>query len=79
MFKYQAYFWDEIDEAPKTDQGLIAAKNYGEAAKKVVAFYGKSNIISMCLEEWEDMLSKDEIQEAFQLIFKNDSEDESNV
>lgn len=66
MFKYQADFWDEVDQVSKTEQGLIAAADYGEAAEKVVTYYGKSNIVSIYLEEWDDVLTEDEVLEGFQ-------------
>ena len=65
MFKYQVCYWDEVDEATKTEHGLIAAEFYSEAAEKIVAYYGKANIVSMYLEEWEGMLTTDEILEGF--------------
>ena len=82
MFEYQVYYWDEVDEAPKTEQGLTTAKDYSEATKKVTTYYGKSNVISICLEQWEDILPKAEILAGFKFWHKtvrHESEDESNV
>lgn len=38
----------------------MAAADYGEAALKVVDYYGKDNVVTLALSEWEDVLCRDE-------------------
>ena len=41
----------------------MAAADYGEAALKVVDYYGKDNVVTLALSEWEDALCRDELLE----------------
>ena len=66
MFYYKAEHWDEIDHEVRQESGILAAKDYGDAAKKVADYYGKDNLISVYLEEWEDVLTEDEVLEGFE-------------
>ena len=45
---------------------MIAAKTYGEAADRLVNYYGASEVSDIYLCEWEDILTEDEILEGFE-------------
>ena len=66
MFYYKIDFWDEIDHEERQESGIMSAKDYAEAAGKVVGYYGASNVIGIYLEEWEDVLTEDEVMEGFE-------------
>ena len=40
MFFYKITFFDEISNQVATEQGLVAAKTYGNAAKTLCDYYG---------------------------------------
>lgn len=66
MFYYKVSYWDEIDCKQREESGLLSAKDYGSAAKKVTNYYGANNVSSLYLEEWEDVLTEDEVMEGFE-------------
>jgi hypothetical protein len=66
MFYYKVEHWDEIDHETRQESGILAAKDYAHAAGRVAEYYGAENMISMYLEEWEDVLTEDEILEGFE-------------
>ena len=63
MYRYTVKFIDEIDYNESTDIGLVAAESYGSAADKVVDFYGRDNVFSVELTEYEDIICKDELMD----------------
>lgn len=68
MFYYQIDFWDETDNKRRQESGILAADSYGKATERVARYYGAdsiSSIISLYLEEWEDILSEDRLLEGF--------------
>ena len=66
MFYYKVNYWDEVDSKQREESGLLSAKDYGSAAKKVTDYYGAGNVNSLYLEEWEDVLTEDELMEGFE-------------
>ena len=67
MFKYVVEYLDTYQNAatPTKDCGIVAADDWGEAIERVRSWYGKGNIISVTLEEWEYIASWDDIKEGF--------------
>ena len=65
MYYFKVKYWDSTGDKEEYDCGLVTAPNYGEAAEKIVKFYGKENIMYVTFECWgEDrILLKDEIIE----------------
>lgn len=68
FYEFKATYWDDYDDCEKEDRGLVFAKDYGKAAKKVSAAYGR-NIISVYLCELDayNTITVDEIKEEFKL------------
>lgn len=66
MYHYIVDYFDSIDLCDRKDSGLVAAVDYGTAVNKIVNFYGKENIFSITIEEWEDILCEDEVMEGFE-------------
>lgn len=66
MFYYRVEFWDEIDQRQREESGLLAAKSYGEAATRAAEYYGEKNVSSVYVEEWEDVISEDDVMEGFE-------------
>lgn len=66
MFYYKVDHWDEIDSEARQESGILSAKDYAHAAGRVTEYYGAANIISMYLEEWDDILTEDEVLEGFE-------------
>lgn len=67
IFKYKTNSFDDLDDEVHSEIGLIAAKDYGEAASKLQKYYsrpsGECDLISLELSELEDMLPKSKIFE----------------
>lgn len=63
MFEYKVRYYDELDERGGiTDShGICAAATYGEAAERVLKYFGKANVIYMALCEMEDVLDDCEL------------------
>ena len=64
MYHFVVEYYDELDKCQKIDSGLTGAATYGEAADKVAKYFG-DGLITMSLTEWEDVLSEEEVLEAF--------------
>ena len=63
MFYYKVHYWDDYNQEPADENGVLAAADYGEAALKVVDHYGKDNVGTLALSEWEDALCRDGLLE----------------
>jgi len=61
MFRFTVDFIDE--GFPRTERGILTQTSYGDAANRLVEYYGKENIISISLYETEEVLIDDEILE----------------
>jgi hypothetical protein len=66
MFYYTISYWDQIDLRERKDSGLVAAADHGAAVNRVIEYYGKENVFSVEIEEWEDILSEEEVMEGFE-------------
>lgn len=66
MFYYQIDFWDEIDNERRQESGLLAATSYSKATERVTRYYGADSVISLYLEEWEDILTEDDLLDQFE-------------
>lgn len=61
MYRYTVNFWDELKNEPATDSGLVGGSTYGEAANRVVDYYGQKNVVDITLYEVESVLCDDEL------------------
>lgn len=61
MFKYKVNYWDEIESRNRDEVGLVAAKSWGKAVEKVREYYGSKNVSSITIEEWDDIISAEEV------------------
>ncbi len=62
MFEYQVRYYDELDERGISivdSHGICAAATYGEAAERVLKYFGKDNVIYMALCQMEDVLDEE--------------------
>ena len=66
MFYYKVTYWDSVTQDEKTESGILAAKDYSMAANKVTDAYGADSICSLYLEQWDDVISEDEVMEGFE-------------
>ena len=44
MYHYYVEFWDELDQKNRSDSGLTWGATDGDAANRVVEYYGLENI-----------------------------------
>ena len=61
MFKYKVHYWDEVENKAIDEVGLVAAKSWGKAVKKIREYYGPKNVYSITIEEWDDIVSAEEV------------------
>lgn len=66
MYYYVINYWDNIDQEPRTDSGVVCAENYGAAANKVEKYYVAEDILDVKLSELEEILSEDELMDMFE-------------
>lgn len=68
-FKYKITYWADYDADEHTDEGIIAAKNYGQAAENLVRDYGEKDTTDIFLREicidGDYCLSKEELEYIF--------------
>jgi len=65
MYYYLVDFLDE-DYNEHKESGLIGAQSYSTATAQVTDFYGEGNIISLYLEQWNDVVTEDEVLDGFE-------------
>ena len=64
LFKFKVDYWDELNETSvKGKIGLVTAKSWSKAIKKIRQYYGKEYIGGIYLEEWVDFLEAEEVIE----------------
>lgn len=65
IYAYKVRYVDEFnDYEMTTDRGIVAANSYGEAAEKVVDFYGKDNFCSFEeLYACEEIFTEEELED----------------
>ena len=61
MFKYKVRYWDETESKTLNETGLVAAKSWGKAVERLREYYGPQNIYSITIEEWDDIISAEEV------------------
>ncbi len=60
IFRYEVSFYDQFDDKEKTEKGICAGKNYGDAANKLVnPDIGYGDIISIKLLDLDDDIIPD--------------------
>lgn len=68
-FKYKINYWIDGYTEERTDEGIVAAQNYGQAAENLVKDYGEDHTDNIYLSEicndGEYCISKDDIDCAF--------------
>lgn len=65
MFKFKVEFWDEELHKRNYENGITDGKTYGEAADHVSDYYGKENIVTMTLEELQNIIVNDNVEQFF--------------
>lgn len=61
IYRFQMNYYDEINDDMSSDTGLIAAADWGDAANRVVKYYGNDNVSSFRLEELDDVLLDEDL------------------
>lgn len=68
MFEYIAKYWsDEETSLPKPtiERGLVAGKDYGAAANRIVAYYGIKNLIELTLSATYEILNEEDVRSLY--------------
>ena len=65
MYHYYVEFWDELDQKNRSDSGLTCGATYGDAANRVVEYYGRDNVFSVQLSEWESVVPEEDVLNGF--------------
>ena len=63
MFRFEVNYWNQFTTEPSVEKGFVCASDYGEAANKVIEYYGKDSVVDIKLCELEDVLTDDDIFE----------------
>lgn len=66
MFEYKVYYHNEEENKPVYEKGIVSSCSYGDAANRLVEYFGQQNIITIELTELMDVLSFEELQEMFE-------------
>ena len=56
FYEYDVTVWDTYDSNETSERGITYAKDYGEAANRIVEYYGAEYVISMSITEWDNEL-----------------------
>ena len=62
MYRYEVTYWNSEISDPEFEKGIVAATDYGDAANKVVDYYGQENIIDIKLYILEYLLTDEDIK-----------------
>ena len=65
MYHYYVEFWDELDQKNRSDSGLTWGATYGDAANRVIEYYGLENVSTIQLEEWESVMPEEFLLDGF--------------
>ena len=65
MYHYYVEFWDELEQKKHNDSGLTWGATYGDAANRVVEYYGLENVFTIQLEEWESVMPEEFLLDGF--------------
>lgn len=66
MFYYDVEFWDELNQEPNVERGVVHGNSYGEAADKLIEYYGEHNVVTISLSEVEPVMSEEELIDMFE-------------
>ena len=66
MFQYEVEYWDEINQEPTVECGIVQGYSYGNAADILVECYGKHNVVTISLSEIEPVMSEEELIDMFE-------------
>ena len=60
IFRYEVFFYDEFKDEERTEKGICAGENYGDAANKLVdSSTGYGDVISIKLRNLDDEIITD--------------------
>ena len=59
MFRFNVSWWDETEKCE--EKGIVHGTDYGDAANRLVNYFGRANIISLELYELNDILIDEEV------------------
>ena len=65
MYRYDVEYWDNDIKEPNSDQGLVAANSYLDAAQLITEQYGENNIVTLSLTALNTILTEENIIEEF--------------
>lgn len=65
MFHYKVKFLDTLGMIEEEEEGLTDSSDYVAAAKRLSAYYGNDEIISLELTALEDVLTDEDIKNEF--------------
>ena len=65
MYRYDVEYWDNNIKEPNSDQGLVAASGYSDAAQLITEQYGENNIVTLSLTALNTILTEENIIEEF--------------
>lgn len=66
MYNFVVEYWDEMDQEPRTESGLVSADSYSEAIEKITEYFGENNIISIKSYVVEPIMTEEEILDMFE-------------
>lgn len=50
FFKYEVFYWDEIEKKEAVNKGITYADSYKNAVYNIEKYYGNNNIISLNIQ-----------------------------
>lgn len=65
MYRYDVEYWDNNIKEPNSDQGLVAANSYSDAAQLITEQYGENDIVTLSLTALNTILTEENIIEEF--------------
>lgn len=68
MFHFTIRFWDEDENSIKTENGLLAAEDYGKAVEKILFYYGKDVIHAFSIEEYDSVIAGEDLEKIINVL-----------
>ena len=62
MYRFNVKYWKDAEEAECS--GIVAGKDYGEAANRLDEYFGE-DLISMTIYEIDDIIEDEDIKEFY--------------
>ena len=59
MFRFNISWWDEREKLE--EKGIVHGTDYGDAANRLVDYYGREHIISIELYELDDIVTDEDV------------------